>query len=121
MNNFSDKRAPILPFSGKVISLSEKAARFVDSVVSLRPATAVFDCDDTLWKGDPGKGFMDWEIENKIVSDKVAALARVRYAEYVQGKVSEGDMCGEMGSWHGGFKIALLEERGKRTVVEITE
>ncbi len=121
MNNFSDKRAPILPFSGKFISLSEKAARFVDSVVSLRPATAVFDCDDTLWKGDSGKGFMDWEIENKIVSDKVAALARVRYAEYVQGKVSEEDMCGEMVAWHGGLKVATLEEAGERYVVEMIE
>src|SRR5260370_36077262 len=121
MNNFSDKRAPILPFSGKVISLSEKAARFVDSVVSLRPATAVFDCDDTLWKGDSGKGFMDWEIENKIVSDKGAGLARVRYGEYVQGKVSEEDMCGEMVAWHGGLKIATLEEAGERYVVEMIE
>src|SRR5713101_3212891 len=100
MNNFSDKRAPILPFSGKFISLSEKAARFVDSVVSLRPAVAVFDCDDTLWKGDSGKGFMDWEIERKLIPEKVIAWGRARYAQYEQGNVGEEEMCGEMVAWH---------------------
>ena len=120
MNNFSDKRAPI-PISEKVISLSEKATRFIDSIVALRLAIAVFDCDDTLWKGDSGKGFMDWEIENKIVSDKVAAWARVRYAEYVQGKVSEEDMCGEMVAWHKGTEIAVLEDAGERYFVERVE
>ncbi|HTD24237.1 MAG TPA: haloacid dehalogenase-like hydrolase [Terriglobales bacterium] len=120
MNNFSDKRGPI-PISEKVISLSEKATRFIDAIVALRPAIAVFDCDDTLWKGDSGKGFMDWEIENKIVSDKVAAWARVRYAEYVQGKVSEEDMCGEMVAWHKGTEIAVLEDAGERYFVERVE
>jgi HAD superfamily hydrolase (TIGR01490 family) len=119
MNNFSDKRTPSIPLSEKVISLSEKAIRFIDSIVALRPAIAVFDCDDTLWKGDSGKGFMDWEIENKIISSKVAAWARVRYAEYVQGKVSEEDMCGDMVAWHGGLKVAALEEAGERYVVEM--
>src|SRR5260370_7364520 len=74
-----------------------------------------------VWEGGWGRGFMDWEIENKIVSDKVAALARVRYAEYVQGKVSEEDMCGEMVAWHGGLKVATLEEAGERYAVEIIQ
>ena len=111
MINSSTKSAPI-------DSLSEKAARFVDSVVALRPAVAVFDCDDTLWRGDSGKGFMDWEIENKLISDEVASCGRARYAEYVEGKVDEAAMCGEMVAWHKGMKMSELEDAGERYVVE---
>src|SRR5260370_3694935 len=74
-----------------------------------------------VWEGGWGRGFMDWEIENKIVSDKVGALARVRYAEYVTGKVSEEDMWGEMVAWHGGLKVDTVKEAGERYVVEMIE
>lgn len=114
MNNLSTKSAP-------TISHSEKAARFMDSVVALRPTVAVFDCDDTLWKGDSGKGFMDWEIENKLISEKVVAWGRARYAEYVEGKVSEEAMCGEMVAWHKGLKMTALEDAGERYVIEKIE
>jgi HAD superfamily hydrolase (TIGR01490 family) len=114
MNNSSTKSAPI-------VSLPEKAARFIDSVVTLRPAVAVFDCDDTLWRGDSGKGFMDWEIENKLISEEVASWGRARYAEYVEGKVDEEAMCGEMVAWHKGLKISDLEDAGERYVVERIE
>lgn len=102
-------------------SLSEKAARFVDSIVALRPRVAVFDCDDTLWSGDSGKGFMDWEIENKIISEDVAAAGTKRYALYEQGKVSEEAMCGEMVAWHKGLALAMLEAAGERYVAEVIE
>jgi len=118
MNSSSDKRTPGIALSEMPNSLSEKAMRFVESVAALRPAVAVFDCDDTLWKGDSGKGFMDWEIENKIVSEDVAAWAKVRYADYVQGKVSEEDMCGEMVAWHKGIPVSTLEQAGERYFVE---
>ncbi len=111
MNNSRDKSTPTIP-------LSEKAVRFVDSVVALRPAVAVFDCDDTLWKGDSGKGFMDWEIERKLIPEKVIAWGRARYAQYEQGKVGEEEMCGEMVAWHKGITIAALEEAGERYISE---
>lgn len=121
MNSYHDKRTSTVASSEKVISLSEKAARFVESVVALRPAVAVFDCDDTLWKGDSGKGFMDWEIEQKLISDEVIARGRARYAQYEQGKVGEEEMCGEMVAWHKGIAIATLEAAGERYIAKTIE
>src|SRR5262252_9328534 len=114
MKNSPDKNPP-------AISLSEKAARFVDSVMALRPAVAVFDCDDTLWKGDSGKGFMDWEIEHKLISEQLIAWGLARYAQYEKGKVGEEEMCGEMVAWHKGISIARLEEAAERYIAETIE
>lgn len=64
---------------------------------------------------------MDWEIENKLISDEMASWGRARYAEYVEGKVDEEAMCGEMVAWHKGLKISDLEDAGERYVVERIE
>jgi len=64
---------------------------------------AVFDCDGTLWAGDAGEGFFDWELKQGVVSDEVVRWARPRYADYRAGRVSEDDMCGEMVSMHRGM------------------
>lgn len=72
----------------------------------LRPTLAVFDCDGTLWSGDAGEGFFDWELKRGVVSDETARWMRGRYADYKAGKVSEDDMCGEMVTMHKG----LLED-----------
>jgi HAD superfamily hydrolase (TIGR01490 family) len=117
MNNSSDKTAMMAP-SENLISLSASAARFVESVVALRPSVAVFDCDDTIWKGDSGKGFMDWEIKHKLISDELIAWGRARYAQYEQGKVGEEEMCGEMVAWHKGIPIATLEQAAERYISE---
>jgi phosphoserine phosphatase len=65
---------------------------------------AVFDCDGTLWSGDAGEGFFDWELKRGVVSDEVVRWARARYADYRAGKVSEDEMCGEMVTLHQGLK-----------------
>jgi phosphoserine phosphatase len=77
---------------------------FVISVVRLQPAFAAFDCDGTLWSGDAGEGFFDWELRRKVVSDEVITAIRARYADYRAGKVSEDDMCGEMVTVHRGLR-----------------
>ena len=79
-------------------------AEFVNSVVRLQPAFAAFDCDGTLWSGDAGEGFFDWELRRKVVSDQVITAIRARYADYRAGKVSEDDMCGEMVTLHRGLR-----------------
>lgn len=76
----------------------------IESVLSLSPKLAVFDCDGTLWSGDAGEGFFDWELKRKVVSDDVIKWARARYADYRAGKVSEEAMCGEMVTLHEGLK-----------------
>ena len=76
----------------------------IESVLSLSPKLAVFDCDGTLWSGDAGEGFFSWELKRGVVSQDVVRWARARYADYLEGKVSENDMCGEMVTLHQGLK-----------------
>lgn len=80
---------------------------FVESVLRLSPKVAAFDCDGTLWSGDAGETFFDWEIRQGVVAAEVGRAMRARYAEYKAGKVSEEAMCGEMVTMHQG----LSEER----------
>ncbi len=76
----------------------------IESVLRLGPRLAVFDCDGTLWSGDAGESFFDWELKRGVVSDEVVRWARARYADYRAGKVSEDDMCGEMVTLHKGLQ-----------------
>jgi phosphoserine phosphatase len=86
------------------MTVTERSSAFIDSVLHLQPRLAVFDCDGTLWSGDAGEGFFDWELKRGVVSDDVVRWARNRYADYKVGKVSEDDMCGEMVTLHRGLR-----------------
>jgi phosphoserine phosphatase len=88
--------------------LRGQATQFVESVLALKPAVAVFDCDGTLWSGDAGADFFYWEIERGIVSREVGEWARARYREYEVGKVSEEQMCGEMVTMNRGLSHEFL-------------
>src|SRR5271166_1898942 len=90
-------------------SASNIAAKFIDSVLRLQPRLAVFDCDGTLWAGDAGEGFFDWELRRGVVSEEIVRWARPRYADYKAGKVSEDDMCGEMVTMHRGLTEAEVQ------------
>src|SRR3954462_15712301 len=90
---------------------------FIDSILKLNPRLAVFDCDGTLWSGDAGERFFDWELKRGVVSDEVIRWARHRYKEYKAGNVSEDDMCGEMVTLHKG----LREEEVLRLSAEFFE
>jgi HAD superfamily hydrolase (TIGR01490 family) len=90
----------------------ESSSQFLDSVLRLRPLVAAFDCDGTLWSGDAGETFFDWEVKKSIVSADVARSIRARYAEYKAGKVSEEDMCGEMVTMHSGLRESALMDAG---------
>jgi phosphoserine phosphatase len=90
-------------------SLSPTASVFVEEVLRLQPRLAVFDCDGTLWAGDAGEGFFDWELRRGVVSDEVARRAGPRYADYRAGKVVEDDMCGEMVTMHRGLTEAQVQ------------
>ena len=95
-------------------TMTPKAADFVDSVLRLQLQLAVFDCDGTLWAGDSGEGFFDWELDQGVVSDEVVRWARARYADYKAGKVSEDDMCGEMASMHRGLAESEVQEAARK-------
>lgn len=89
-------------------AFTPQAGDFVSSVLALKPAIAVFDCDGTLWSGDAGADFFYWEIERGLVSPQVGEWARARYQEYVAGKVSELEMCGEMVTMNCGISNEVL-------------
>ena len=85
-------------------------AEFVASVVRLQPAFATFDCDGTLWSGDAGEGFFDWELRRKVVSHEIGTAMRAQYADYQAGKVSEDDMCGAMVAMHRGLRESEVRQ-----------
>jgi HAD superfamily phosphoserine phosphatase-like hydrolase len=91
-------------------SLTSLQAEFIESVLSLKPGIATFDCDGTLWSGDAGEGFFSWEIEQGLVSKEVAGWVRSRYADYKTGQVAEEVMCGEMVTMHRGLREEVVQQ-----------
>ena len=87
------------------------------SILKLQPRLVVFDCDGTLWSGDAGAGFFEWELSRGLVSEETVRWARARYAEYLAGKVSEDDMCAEMVTMNRG----LSEDEVVRATVPFFE
>jgi phosphoserine phosphatase len=82
---------------------------FLDSVLKLAPRVAAFDCDGTLWSGDVGEGFFDWELNQKnVVSDALERSMRARYVDYRAGNVAEDQMCGEMVTMHKGISESVM-------------
>src|SRR5271156_1018038 len=81
---------------------------FLEHVIGLRPRVAAFDCDGTLWSGDAGETFFDWEIKQGIVTAEVGRSMRARYAQYKAGQVAEEDMCGEMVTMHAGMSETTI-------------
>jgi HAD superfamily phosphoserine phosphatase-like hydrolase len=88
------------------MTATESNVSLIDSVLRLKPRLAVFDCDGTLWSGDAGESFFDWELKRGVLSDEIARWVRARYADYKAGKVSEDNMCGEMVTIHQRLKEA---------------
>ena len=89
------------------------ATKFEEAVLALHPVTAVFDCDGTLWSGDAGYGFMVWSIEAGLVSRNASDWIDSRYRLYVNGQVSETEMCGEMVQLYSGLQEEELRHAAK--------
>ncbi len=90
-------------------AITLNSADFLESVLRLQPQLAVFDCDGTLWAGDAGERFFDWELKRGLLPDGIANWARARYADYKSSNVSEDDMCGEMVTIHSGLTESDLQ------------
>jgi phosphoserine phosphatase len=93
---------------------------FLDSVLRLDLRVAAFDCDGTLWPGDAGERFFDWELrEDDVFPDSASRSAlskywRERYAAYKRGDVDETTMCGEMVTMHHGISEPKVMEAAVR-------
>lgn len=93
---------------------------FLDSVLRLKPRVAAFDCDGTLWSGDLGERFFDWEFREPYVfadgrnRELLSRKWRHRYAAYKRGEVDETTMCGEMVTLHQGISERQIVEAAIR-------
>jgi HAD superfamily phosphoserine phosphatase-like hydrolase len=77
---------------------------FLDSILRLNLRVAAFDCDGTLWSGDVGERFFNWELKQRDIIPKVLVRPlRERYAAYRRGEVDETTICGEMVTLHKGI------------------
>ena len=90
--------------------LTSLQTEFIESVLSLSPRVAAFDCDGTLWSGDAGEGFFSWELDQGLVSEEIVRWARSRYADYKAGQVAEEVMCGEMVTMHRGLREEIVQQ-----------
>jgi HAD superfamily phosphoserine phosphatase-like hydrolase len=94
--------------------------QFLESVLRLRLGVAAFDCDGTLWAGDAGERFFDWELRESDVFPDSAARSilskswRERYAAYRRGEVDETTMCGEMVTMHRGISEQKMMDAAGR-------
>lgn len=95
------------------------AAEFESLVLQSKPRVAVFDCDGTIWSGDSGSGFMEWSIEQGLVSRSTADWVDTRYRAYLAGQVSELQICGEMVQIYAGLREPELRSAAARYVSEI--
>ena len=86
---------------------------FLRSVMELRPATAVFDCDGTLWPEDAGTLFMEWSIAQRMVAPDRAEWIADRHARYRRGLVAQDVICGEMTTVYAGLREDELRARAR--------
>ncbi len=94
---------------------------FTDAVLSLKPRTAVFDCDGTLWSGDAGFGFMIWSIETGLLARDTADWIDSRHRAYRKGEVSEYTICAEMTQVYKGLREQEVRQSAReyfRTHIE---
>ena len=87
-------------------------------VFAANPKVAVFDCDGTLWKGDTGSGFMNWSIEQGLVSRSTSDWIDGRYRTYLAGGSSELAICGEMVQIYAGLREQELHDAATRYMSE---
>ena len=97
------------------------SATFLQSVLAKRPAIAVFDCDGTLWSGDAGADFFQYEIAYGLLPKHVVDWVVPRYKDYKAGRVDEYTMCAEMVTIHEGIPVAKIREVAAEFFAEVVE
>lgn len=97
------------------------AGELQSKVLGLRPKVAVFDCDGTLWDGDAGVGFLNWSLEQGIVSRSTSDWIDTRHRAYRAGAVSEVQICGEMVQIYAGLRDEELRSVAARYFEEFVK
>ena len=104
--------------STELETVSLRAEELERKVLELKPRVAVFDCDGTLWDGDAGLGFMNWSLEQGLVSRSTSDWIDNRHRAYRAGTVSEVQICGEMVQIYAGLRETELRDAAARYVRE---
>jgi phosphoserine phosphatase len=94
------------------------AGELESKIRDIKPAVAVFDCDGTLWGMDSGVGFMEWSMEQGLVSRSTSDWIDTRHREYRAGEVSELVICGEMVQIYAGLREEELRKAASEYVRE---
>jgi phosphoserine phosphatase len=94
------------------------AQEFERLVLDSDPKVAVFDCDGTLWSGDSGFGFMEWSLEQGLVSRSTCDWIDNRHRAYRAGKVTELAICGEMVQMYAGLREQELQSAAAKYVAD---
>jgi phosphoserine phosphatase len=97
------------------------AQEFERLVLECNPKVAVFDCDGTVWSGDSGYGFMVWTLEQGLVSRSTSDWIDTRHRNYLAGKVSELEICGEMVQIYAGLREQELRAAAAQYVEEFVQ
>jgi phosphoserine phosphatase len=97
------------------------SVQFIQEVLETRPAIAVFDCDGTLWSGDAGTGFFNWEIENGFIAPEIVLAITRRHDEYLAGRVGELAICGEVVQMNKGLPLERLRAGAQQYFREFVE
>ncbi len=92
------------------------AKEFESLVFSSKPRVAIFDCDGTIWSPDSGKGFMNWSLEQGLVSRSTSDWIDTRHRAYSAGTVSELQICGEMVQIYAGLREQELRDAARQYV-----
>ncbi len=99
-------------------SIRWAADEFERLVMESKPRIAVFDCDGTIWGGDAGSGFMNWTLEQGLVSRSTSDWIDTRHRSYVAGQVGEVQICGEMVQMYAGIHEDEMRAAASRYVEE---
>ena len=97
------------------------AGELRDKMIDLKPKVAVFDCDGTLWDGDAGVGFMNWSLEQGIVSRSIGDWIDSRHRAYRAGEVTEVQICAEVVQIYAGLRDEELCNSAARYFSEFVE
>jgi HAD superfamily phosphoserine phosphatase-like hydrolase len=92
--------------------MKAEASQFIDSILALEPKVAAFDCDGTLWDVDSGMEFFYWLLDHHLVDAATEVWARPRYQDYLEGRVDEKTMCGEMVQICRGVRVEAIKQAG---------
>ncbi len=77
---------------------------WIEKLETVGVRTAIFDCDGTLWSGDSGYGFMQWSMEQGLISREMSEWMDARHRAYEAGEVDEAQICGEMVQVYAGLR-----------------